>query len=132
MNNPQLEPHEQLYDIHDIPFYLVSNLGNVYSFRSGKLRKLSPHKSKNGAMYVNLIRDRENHRSKHRYKRQIDILVALNVLKIRQALLHPRIKHKNGDKTDNRSDNLEWEPPKTPYTNEKKKAESDDMMMKWE
>lgn len=92
--------------------YSVSNLGKVRSldrevrYSDGRVAHFKgvlfdPVRGANGYLAVTLRKDRSNHR---RFIHQV----------VAEAFLEPRpswaqcINHKNGDKTDNRSDNLEW------------------------
>lgn len=86
----------------DIPgyegLYQVSNLGNVLSVRSGGL--LRPCRNGCGYRKVTLFRpDRKKQHAIHR-------LVAAAFIPNPES--KPHINHINGDKTDNRSENLEW------------------------
>lgn len=75
--------------------YQISNFGNVWSIRSGK--KLKKQISKNGYESVDL--GRGNKMLVHR-------LVALNL--IPNSFNKPCVNHKDGIKTNNHVDNLEW------------------------
>ena len=87
--------------IKDFPGYLVDNKGNVYSQKSGQLIKLSVITNKTtGYQAVGFW-----HNNK-RYVKSVHRLVALAFIP------NPKnkcdVNHKNGIKTDNRVENLEW------------------------
>lgn len=83
-------------------FYEVSNLGRVRSYKVRK-RLLKQHKNRYGYLMVTLRKNRKiKTYSTHR-------LVAESFLiKIREDL---QVNHKNGIKTDNMVQNLEWVTP---------------------
>ena len=78
--------------------YEVSHMGRVYSVRRGKLRKLN--KLPNGYLQVMLSKDG------HRAYLLVHRLVA--EVFIPNPEDKPQVNHRNGDKTDNRAENLEW------------------------
>lgn len=77
--------------------YVVSNLGNVRSLSSGKL--LKPDTC---AGYLRYRLSKENHAKHCRAHR----LVAEAFLPNPERL--PQVNHVNGDRSDNRVENLEW------------------------
>lgn len=93
-------------------FYQVSNLGKVRSIShysknnaNGGVRlvhgkELTPFKMKNGYLQVQLSKNGK------REKCYVHRLVANAFLENNDSL--PEVNHKNGDKTNNRFDNLEW------------------------
>lgn len=79
--------------------YEVDDTGHVWALRSGTPKPMHPY-GKNGYLAVNLFR---NGKYSHKY---VHRLVAEAFLPNPRDL--PVINHKNGDKHDNRVDNLEW------------------------
>lgn len=78
--------------------YMVSNLGRVYSKKSGLI--LKPGMDKKGYLRVSFY----EHGKSNTYK--LHRLVAKAFIENPDDL--PQVNHKNEDKTDNRVENLEW------------------------
>ena len=100
--------------------YMISNHGNLRSIdrkdsigRKVKARELKPRLKPNGYLDVNLSKDGKQ------LKYLVHRLVAQTFLENTDN--KKTVNHKNGDKTDNRVDNLEWatlsEQHKHAYTN---------------
>lgn len=90
-------------EIKDFPDYLISDTGEVYSknyHRSGILKKLKPGTNGYGYLRVTLCKD-----GKH-YLKLVHRLVAETF--IRNPDNKPQVNHKNGNKADNRVENLEF------------------------
>lgn len=80
--------------------YCVDELGNIYSVKRGKARRLRPFLNSRGYPTVSLcVNGKESYKTVHR-------LVATAFIPNRDNL--PQVNHINGDKTDNRIENLEW------------------------
>ena len=80
--------------------YEVSDMGRVKSLKFGKEKILKPENHTFGYYRVILCKDGIN--KKYRVHR----LVCLNFLDNPEN--KPQVNHKNGDKKDNRLENLEW------------------------
>ena len=78
--------------------YQISNFGNVRSFNNNKSRILKQRKASNGYLYVNLCMG-------GKYKSfRVHRLVALEFIGYSDLT----VNHKDGNKTNNNIDNLEW------------------------
>ena len=100
-------------DIYGLPYYQVSNLGMVRSFKWGKERILKPSKNRYGYLQVNLSKDGKHH------TKLVHRLVAEAFLP-NDDLFKTEINHKNEDKelnfvylnsdgsVDESKSNLEW------------------------
>ena len=95
---------EEWKRIKGFPNYEVSNLGNV---RNDEGRLLSSHHPERASGYCKvtmaIAEGKYNSRTVHRIVAEAFIPNPEN---------KPQIHHKNGDKADNRADNLEWVTPK--------------------
>lgn len=92
--------NEILKQINEFPDYAVSNLGNVYSYKNGKVVKLKPGSVGSGYLNVQLCKNGEY------INYYIHRLVAEAFIPNPLAL--PQVNHIDEDKTNNRAENLEW------------------------
>lgn len=86
--------------IKDFPNYYVTESGDVYSRASGRIKKLKQNKLNCGYLMVSLC---NNGKTK---KYLVHRLVAQTFIPNPEN--KKEINHKNGIKTDNKIDNLEW------------------------
>lgn len=87
--------------VSEFPGYSVSSLGRVASFKSHAPRVLKGRSHPCGYLSVCLRRDHQNH------ERLVHRIVAAAFVSSDPGLGY-WVNHKNGDKTDNRAENLEW------------------------
>jgi hypothetical protein len=80
--------------------YAIGDRGTVLSFKTGKPRVLRPRYNKDGYAHVAL---RKEGRA---YEFLVNRLVAEHFIPNPQRL--PTVNHKDGDKRNNRAENLEW------------------------
>jgi hypothetical protein len=93
---------EELWSqIEDFPGYSVSSEGRVRSDRTGRILKLFPNQF--GLIQVGISRDRAQ------YHRSVPLLVAKAFLPRPRGSFDTPI-NLNGDRTDNRVENLAWRP----------------------
>jgi hypothetical protein len=86
------------FQIKGFPEYYVTDTGDVYSRISGRIIKLKPQKS--NYLLVCLFKNAKRH------EKSIHRLVAKTFIPNPEN--KPQVNHKNGIKTDNRVENLEW------------------------
>lgn len=102
--NPEAEGFKQ---IKTFPNYWISNDGRIYSKPFKKFMKPSKHNG--GTLQIQLTRRKDNGE-----KGQIKKTIQIHNMVGRYFLKKPKdkklnyIKHINGDRTDNRVENLEW------------------------
>ena len=90
--------NEQWKPIEEFPGYFISSCGRIYSTKRNKL--LNPQRHKQGYLQIHLSKDGiKCYRTLHR-------LVALTF--IPNPNNFKTVNHKNGIKSDNRVENLEW------------------------
>ena len=94
--------------IEEFPDYAVSNLGRIKRIRDGNTQSrvkagkiLKLNYKKNGYVYICLCRDNK------KYYRRVHRLV-LEVFKPICNIRNLQCNHKDGDKSNNKLDNLEW------------------------
>lgn len=89
--------------IKDFENYSIDKKGTVYSLSfkgKKKIKILKPAKNKDGYLFVNL------YKNKKYYEKRINRLVAEAFIPNPEK--KPEVNHKNGIKTDNKVENLEW------------------------
>lgn len=89
--------------IKDFPDYYATDSGDIYSRNyenTGRIKKLIAVRAKNGYLRVCL------HKSKKQFNVTVHRLVAKTFIPNPEN--KPQVNHKNGIKTDNRVENLEW------------------------
>lgn len=91
--------------IKDFPDYFVDDEGNLYSKKyyhiHKELKRLKPKKTQRGYLEIAII-DKEN----HKFYKKVHRLVAETFLPNPEN--KPEVNHINGNKRDNKVENLEW------------------------
>lgn len=95
-------------DIKGYSLYKVSNFGRVKSYKKSYndyilLNLTENSRQENGRLYVSMIGD-----NKKRKNLQVSRIVGHSFVEGFNPQTTNTINHKNGNKTDNRADNLEW------------------------
>ena len=96
----QLKPYETVSPIYDFPYYYITSHGRVFSTLFNKLRRLSTSLVGHGYEYLNILLFGV------RQGYYVHRLVAEHFIDNPDG--KPHINHKNGDKTCNHIQNLEW------------------------
>jgi hypothetical protein len=84
--------------------YSVNESGDVFSTKFNKVRKLKPFKHPKGYLLIDIWNDNQ------RKQMLVHRLIAETFISNPQN--KPEVNHKNGIKSDNRVQNLEWNTPK--------------------
>jgi len=88
-----------------MPYYAVSNMGRVLNYRSGKVMK--PNYRPNGYEYYCLAAEN----CKSGQKKYSTHRMVMQTFEPNENAENLQVNHQNGDKTNNRLDNLEWSTP---------------------
>lgn len=92
---------EILKPIEDFKDYYISNFGNVFSSKKGKLKKLSPWLDSKGNYYqIGLCKNNK------RFRFLVHRLVAQTFLD--NPHNYPEVNHKDNNSRNNNINNLEW------------------------
>lgn len=89
-----------IIELDDFPDYFISENGDIYSDKFGKMKKLKPAKDKDGYFKLTL------HKNGKQYTKTVHRLLAETFIANPNNL--KQVDHKNRIKNDNRLENLRW------------------------
>lgn len=89
-----------IIELDDFPDYFISENGDIYSDKFGKMKKLKPAKDKDGYFKLTL------HKNGKQYTKTVHRLLAETFIANPNNL--KQVDHKNNIRDDNRLENLRW------------------------
>lgn len=102
MAQPQFSSQEEWREISDFPGYEVSSWGRIKSLRTRSY--ISPVTKSTGLQFVGLMQD------KRQLKKSLTLLVAREFVPPHPQARFDTPINLNGDRSDNRAENLMWRP----------------------
>ncbi len=96
-----MKGRDKLKPICDYPGYYVNEMGEIFSLKTGELKKLIPYRTKNGYMMIGLIGN-----DGKRKKLLVHRIVANAFIPNPNNL--PEVDHIDNNPNNNRVNNLQW------------------------